>query len=281
MSVEIILLDLDGTLLASDKTISTANYAALERAAEMGVHIVPSTGRFYNAMPEVVRKLPFVRYAVTVNGAQIYDAWEKKVLYEEDLSPEEALAVYEYFESLPTICDCYVEGWGYMERSHYERIDEFAAVPYVATMLKELRTPVDDVKALIRQHKVQKVMTFFKDMDRRALELERVPALFPQLQVTSSIANNIEVNAMGANKGDALKRLCAHLGVDVKDTMAFGDGSNDLTMIQMAGIGVAMGNAYQGLKDAADYVTLHCDEDGVACAIQKFLFGDENRCRSN
>lgn len=272
MSVKIVLLDLDGTLLASDKTISSANYAALERAAEMGVHIVPSTGRFYDAMPEVVRNLPFVRYAVTVNGAQIYDAKEKKVLHQAEISSEEALAVYEYFESLPTICDCYVEGWGYMDRSHYARIDEFATVPYVVTMLKELRTPVDDVKEIIRRHKVQKVMTFFKDMDRRALELERVPALFPHLRVTSSIANNIEVNAMGANKGNALKHLCAHLGVDVKDTMAFGDGSNDLTMIQTAGIGVAMGNAYQGLKDVADYVTLDCDENGVAYAIEKFVF---------
>lgn len=274
MSVKIILLDLDGTLLTSDKTISPANYAALARAADMGVHIVPSTGRFYDAMPAVVRELPFVRYAVTVNGAQIYDAREKKVLHQAEISSEEALAAYEYFASLPTICDCYVEGWGYMERSHYARIDEFCctAPPYVEKMLKELRTPVDDVKEIIRTHKVQKVMCFFKDMDRRAVELERIPVLFPNLRMTSSIANNIEVNAMGANKGDALKHLCAHLGVDIKDTMAFGDGSNDLTMIQTAGIGVAMGNAYQDLKDAADYVTLDCDADGVAHAIEKFVF---------
>lgn len=274
MSVKIILLDLDGTLLTSDKTISAANYGALERAAAMGVHIVPSTGRFYDAMPEVVRKLPFVRYAVTVNGAQIYDAKEKKVLHQAEIPSEEALAVYEYFESLPTICDCYVDGWGYMERSHYARIEEFTrtAQPYVEQMLKELRTPVDDVKEIIRTHSVQKVMCFFKDMERRAVELERVPVLFPHLRMTSSIANNIEVNAMGANKGEALRQLCAHLDVDVKDTMAFGDGSNDLTMIQTAGIGVAMGNAYQGLKDAADYITLDCDADGVAYAVEKFVF---------
>ena len=274
MAIKIILLDLDGTLLTSDKTISPVNYAALERAAQMGVHIVPSTGRFYDAMPEVVRKLPFVRYTVTVNGAQIYDAQEKKVLHEEELSSEDALAVYEHFEALPTICDCYVEGWGYMDRSHYAHIDEFCctAPPYVEKMLKELRTPVDDVKEIIRGHRVQKVMCFFKDMDRRAAELARMPALFPHLRTTSSIVNNIEVNAMGANKGEALKHLCAHLGVDVKDTMAFGDGSNDLTMIRTAGIGVAMGNAYQGLKDVADYVTLDCDEGGVAHAVEKFVF---------
>lgn len=276
MSVKIILLDLDGTLLTSDKTISPANYAALEQAARMGVHIVPSTGRFYDAMPAVVRELPFVRYAVTVNGAQIYDAREKQVLHEAELTSEQALAVYDYFASLPTICDCYVGGKGYMERGYYERIDEFseASAPYVREMLKTLRIPVDDVREILRQNRVQKVMCFFKDMDRRAVELERAPELFPDLCVTSSIKNNMEVNAAQANKGDALRQLCAHLGVDVEDTMAFGDGSNDLTMIQTAGIGVAMGNAYQGLKDAADYVTLDCDEDGVAHAIEKFVLNN-------
>lgn len=272
MAVKVILLDLDGTLLASDKTISPANYAALERAAAMGVHIVPATGRFYEAMPKVVRELPFVRYVITVNGAEIFDAQENRVLHREELAPGEAVRIYEYLESLPAICDAYVEGWGYMDRTHYQRIDEYATVPYVRTMLKELRTPVDDMKQLLSGHKVQKVMAFFKDMDRRALELERVPKLFPDAAVSSSIANNIEVNAARATKGGALLNLCAVLGVDVSESMAFGDGSNDLTMIQRAGIGVAMGNAYQGLKDAADFVTLDCDEDGVAHAVEKFLF---------
>lgn len=274
MAVKVILLDLDGTLLNSDKTISPANYAALERAAAMGVHIVPATGRFYQAMPQVVRDLPFVRYAVSVNGAELYDAKEKKVIHKEELEPEEAVAVYEYLSSLPALCDAYVEGWGYMDRGCYGSIDEFATVPYVARMLKELRTPVDDMKAFLARHRVQKVMAFFKDMDRRALELERVKERFPDTAVSSSIANNIEVNARKATKGGALLNLCAVLGIDGKDSMAFGDGSNDLTMIQTAGIGVAMGNADPGLKEAADFVTLTCDEDGVAHAIEKFVFAE-------
>ena len=272
MAVKVILLDLDGTLLNSDKTVSPGNYAALERAAAMGVHIVPATGRFYEAMPEVVRNLPFVRYVVSVNGAEIYDAREKKVLHKEELEPEEAVAIYEYLSSLPALCDAYVGGWGYMDRSYYARIDEFVTVPYVAKMLRELRTPVDDMKAFLREHKAQKLMAFFNDMDRRAVELERVKMLFPNTAVSSSIVNNIEINGKKATKGGALLNLCAVLGVEVEDTMAFGDGSNDLDMIQNAGIGVAMGNAYPGLKEVADYVTLTCDEDGVARAIEKFVF---------
>lgn len=272
MAVKVILLDLDGTLLNSEKTISPANYAALERAADMGVHIVPATGRFYEAMPGVVRNLPFVRYVVSVNGAEIYDTKEEKVLHREELESEEALAIYEYLTTLPALCDAYVDGWGYMDRSYYARIDEFATEHYVVKMLKELRTQVDDMKVFLAQHKVQKVMAFFNDMECRAVELERVKTRFPNTAVSSSIRNNIEINAKKATKGGALLNLCAALGIDVKDTMAFGDGSNDLTMIQTAGIGVAMGNAYSGLKEAADFVTQTCDEDGVAKAIEKFVF---------
>lgn len=271
MSVKIILLDLDGTLLNSDKMLSPGNRAALERAAAMGVHIVPATGRFYDAMPEAVRSLPFVRYAITVNGAQIYDAREKQVLHEEEISSEDSLRVYEYLDTLPGLCDCYAKNWGYMERGYYAQIEQFVEDPQILNLYKKLRSPVDDMRAFLREHKVQKLMVYFKDLDRRALELERIPALFPDMAVSSSMSHNIEINAGQANKGAALARLCALLGIDVKDTMAFGDGSNDLTMIRAAGIGVAMGNAWQGLKDAADYITLTNDEDGVARAIEKFV----------
>ena len=91
MAIKLILLDLDGTLLTSDKQISPANYAALERCAANGVHIVPSTGRFYGGMPQVVRDLPFVRYVVAVNGAQVCDLKEDKVLCREEIALDAAL----------------------------------------------------------------------------------------------------------------------------------------------------------------------------------------------
>lgn len=272
MSVKIIQLDLDGTLLTSDKRISEENYRVLEQAAEQGVYIVPSTGRFYDGIPQVVRDLPFVKYAITVNGAQIYDVQNKKVLHRAEMPYEDALRIYEHLDSLPGIYDCYVDGWGYMEAGLYARIDEFISDPRTNRMVKELRKPTENMRQALKGRSVQKVQIFFKDMERRALELERLPRLFPDMAVTSSIVNNIEFNAKDANKGEALQVLCRILGVDIRETMAFGDGSNDLAMIQAAGIGVAMANAYQGLKDAADYITLTNDEDGVAHAIEKFVF---------
>jgi len=274
MPIQIIQLDLDGTLLDSEKKISPRNYRALERAAEQGVQIVPSTGRFYDGMPQVVRDMPFVNYVIAVNGAQIYDVRRKKVLHRAEIWPERAVEVFRYLETLSCIFDCYVDGWGYMKADLYGRIDEFVSNPITNRMVRELRTPMEDFYGFVQDKSVQKIQAFFKDMDLRAREMERLAQMFPDMAVTSAIVNNVEINAADANKGEALQVLSRQLGVDIRDTMAFGDGSNDLAMIQTAGIGVAMANAYQGLKDAADYVTATNDEDGVALAMERFVFGE-------
>ena len=272
MAIKLILLDLDGTLLTDDKKISPANYDALERCAAAGIHIVPSTGRFYGGVPQVVRDLPFVRYVVAVNGAQVYDGKENRVLCREEIDLETAFRVFDVLDALPVIYDCFMGGFGYGYAEMYERVDEFISAPQVNAMVKGTRKPVPDLRAFLREKgcPLQKIQMFFKDMDRRAVEMERLPRLFPDLSVTSSITNNIEINAKNANKGEALRFLCRHLGLDVSESMAFGDSSNDLSMILAAGVGVAMANADKFLLEAADYVTDTNDNDGVAKAIARF-----------
>ena len=274
MAIRIILLDLDGTLLTREKQLSGANRAALERAADMGIWIVPSTGRFYEGIPAVVRELPFVRYAVTINGAQVYDAAEKRVLHRAEIPPEAAERVFDRLDTLPVIYDCFLDGWGYMDAENYARIDRFIEDPRVNRMVKELRRPVEHFREFIRRENrpLQKIQMFFRDMDRRREALESLAREFPDMAVTSSISNNIEINDRAATKGEALRFLCRYLGLEIRDTMAFGDGSNDMSMIQAVGIGVAMANADPDLKAAADFVTDTNDADGVAKAIERFCF---------
>lgn len=270
--IKIIVLDLDGTLLTSDKRISPRNYAALERAAEKGIHIVPSTGRFYDGMPAVVRELPFVRYAITVNGAEIYDAREDRMLHRAEMTPEQADEVFEVLDTLPVVYDCYQDGWGWMEKRLYDKAEDFIDDPRVLAMVKDLRTPVEDFRGLIRSRNkgIQKIQMFFRDMDQRAKALPFLRQRFPGLNVTSSITNNLELNSLDAHKGAALLELCRILGVEPSRTMAFGDGLNDITMLQTAALGVAMENAYPEVKAAADHITDTNDHDGVAKAIEQF-----------
>ncbi len=272
MAVKIIFTDLDGTLLNSDKHISEANLKALYTAAEHGVLVVPATGRFYNGMPEEVRTLPFLRYAVTVNGAEVYDRETDTVLYRAEIDLPTAERVYDVLETLPVIFDCYMDGWGYMDRRLYERMGEFIPDPRMSAAARAARTPVEDFRAFLREknRSLQKIQMFFLDAGERERDWRLLTETFPELNVTSSVGHNVEINAKEADKGTALRFLCGYLGIPTREAMAFGDGSNDRGMLEAAGVGVAMGNAAPVLRAAADFVTDTNDRDGVAKAIARF-----------
>jgi hydroxymethylpyrimidine pyrophosphatase-like HAD family hydrolase len=112
-------------------------------------------------------------------------------------------------------------------------------------------------------------------MELRSQVLKMLPAEFPDLVITTSIVNNIEINSREATKGVALKKLADYLKIPLESTMAFGDDTNDTTMLKAAGIGVAMGNAYDEVKQSADFVTKDCDDNGVAFAVRHFLWEKE------
>ena len=271
--IRVIALDLDGTLLNSRKELTPRTYRALQAAAEAGIEIVPTTGRFFDGMPKAVQDLPFLHYAITINGARVTDLRTGEVVSQAEIPLETALAVMERLDKLPVIYDCYQDNWGWMTRSLYDRSPEFVQNPHILRMVQELRTPVDDLKTTLRQRGrgVQKIQFFVKDMAVRQEVLDTFEGLFPGLAVTSSLANNVEINDRRANKGDALQALAAYMGIGVGQTMSFGDGLNDLTMIRAAGIGVAMANSCPEVLAAADRVAPSCDEDGVAAVIEKLL----------
>ena len=273
-NVKLIALDLDGTLLNSDKQLSEKDGAALEKTAETGVEIVPATGRFYRGMPQIIRDLPYVHYVISINGAQVYDVANDKTLCGSEIPCGRALAVMERLDELDVIYDCYQDGWGWMSQEFYDKADKYAAHVHSLKMIRELRTPVPELKAYLKKRNagVQKIQIFFRDMELRREVLESLPKEFPDLVVTTSIVNNIEINSRESTKGVALKKLAEKLNIPISQTMAFGDDTNDITMLEAAGIGVAMGNAYEEVKRKADYITDDCDSGGVASAINHFLW---------
>lgn len=269
--VRLIASDLDGTLLDEQKQVSARNQAALQKAAEQGILFVPATGRIYSAIPEAVAGLAFVRYMITVNGSGVYDRAEEKMLFEAKIPKEEAIRLFQFIRRYGTLFDCYMEGHGYMERRYYERIDEYW-IEALRPMVRATRTPVEDLPAYVREHgDVQKVQMVFQDMQLRARAFRELAKAFPDMLATSSIENNIEINIWEANKGYAFTRLCGLLGIDTAETVAFGDGGNDVTLLEAAGTGVAMANACEEAKAAADAVTLSNSEDGIAEYLEKYV----------
>lgn len=139
--MKLIALDLDGTLLTTEKELTAENEAALRRAAEAGIEIVPATGRFYGAIPENVRSLPYLHYAITVNGAQIYDIREDRPLFRSEIPWRRAVEIMEYLDTLPVIYDCYMDNWGWMTRALYDRAADFAPHRHSLEMLQKMRPP--------------------------------------------------------------------------------------------------------------------------------------------
>ena len=162
----------------------------------------------------------------------------------------------------------------------YDRIEEyFAPEPGILALVRRTRELVDDLKETFRQRgdPVQKLQMYFRpdQMELRAEQMKKLPELFPGLTASSSLKNNIEINSVTAGKGPALLALAESLGLERSETVAFGDGSNDLSMIRAAGLGVAMANAEESVKAAAGLITGSNREAGVAQAIWKLLAEEE------
>ena len=269
--VKLLALDLDGTLLNSQKELTLRTRDALYAAAGAGVEIVPTTGRFFTGMPAVIQKLPFLHFAITINGAQVYDIREKKAVSTAEIPLETALRVLEYLDGFPVIYDCYQDNWGWMTRSMQENAVAFVPIDHSLRMVRSLRTPVDELKAYLREQNrsVQKLQLFTPDDALRLGLLKDLAERFPSLSVSTSMPCNIELNDAHANKGEAIASLAAYLGLPMEATMAIGDGLNDRSMIRMAGVGVAMANAAPEILAIADETTASCDEDGAALAIER------------
>lgn len=276
-SIRMIAMDLDGTLLTDDKRLTDRNLAALERAAAAGIAVVPATGRIYAGLPEIIRGCPFIRYMILANGATVYDGETETVLYRAEISKEMALEVMSRLDGYPVIYDCYQDGKGWMTAEMWNRAELYAPSPFYLQHIRTLRKPVPDLKEHIRTtgKSVQKIQAFCRTTETQAQVLEGIRRSFPELAVTSSVARNVEINDGRAKKGAGLAALAEHLGIALSETIAFGDGTNDLSMIKTAGTGVAMGNAVPAVLEAADCITETNNDDGVGRMIERML--DEKR----
>lgn len=270
MKTGIIAVDLDGTVLDAEKKVTERTLAALEAAAESGIWVVPATGRILKGMPEEILKLGWIRYMILANGATVWDRGAESCLYRAEISAETGLEVFRWLDGFPVIYDCYQDNQGWMTASMWENAEAYAPSPFYLQHIRTLRRPVPDLKEHIRRSgtSLQKIQAFCRTTETQRELIGRTAERFPQLAVSTSVARNVEINDGRANKGAALTALAERLGIPMGKVAAFGDGTNDLSMIRAAGMGVAMGNAAEEVKAAADRVTAGNCEDGVGIAVE-------------
>lgn len=268
--IKMIGLDLDGTLLTTQKEVTPYTREVLERALANGIEVLVSTGRPISAVPRDILEIPGMRYAVTANGARVLDLEKEEVIFEHTLPVITAKKMLEIFQKYDTIHEVFIQGKGYTSKN-VAKAHEYFKNPSMADYFLNNRTPVEDVMATMQEkcQPVDKVQGIFKkEEEKRAafLELQSVEGI----TVTAALENNLEASKEGVDKGKAMIELGKMLGIRREEIMACGDGMNDFEMLKEVGFAVAMENGHQRLKEIADYITVSNDEDGVAKAIQKF-----------
>jgi 5-amino-6-(5-phospho-D-ribitylamino)uracil phosphatase len=245
MEIKLIALDMDGTLLNENHEITEANRQAIKEAQDRGIHVVLSTGRPIHHCRPHADELGLASYLVTVNGSEIWD--EKRELVERNLLKTDRI---EWMLKLAR--EHGATFWAIdTERSWHNEMPEDL---YTVEWLK-FGFNVDDDAA--------------RELISNELKAKG------EFELSNSTLKNIEVNPIGISKAKGLEIVCSRLGIEMKNVMAVGDSLNDLAMIVEAGVGVAMGNAQETVKEAADWVTASNEEDGVAKAIRKWVLTED------
>lgn len=270
--ITMVALDIDGTTLNSEVKLSERNKRALELAAAQGVNIVFSTGRSYNSLPDAIKSLEGISYAITSNGAHINDISTGEALYDSFIDPNNVERIIALKEKYNCGIEVFIDGQAYIDEATYLDIEkngcEFRNAEYVLWS----RKPVEDIASMMKENrnKIENVNFCFDGVEHLEKAKPEI-SLMPNATITTSFKNNLEVGGPNTSKKSALIELMKRLGVERNQLMCCGDAPNDIQMIELAGIGVAMGNAWGGTKDHADYITGTNDEDGVAQVIEKFV----------
>lgn len=271
MDIRLIALDLDGTVFDDKKNISPRTLAAMRAALDKGIAVVPATGRTVEGVPEQFLHMPGVRYALTSNGATVADLQTGQTLVSQCFDLRQAAELYDLLEPFGGQFSLFLDGRSYSTREGLEECMQF--VPEnLREYIRSSRVLVEDMQQAIREHadRVEKFSILYPTLAVRDAAWQAVAERFPDVEITTSLACNLEVNAPGVSKGTGLLALARVLGLEPAQVMACGDSGNDLTMIQLAGLGVAMGNATEPVKAAAKVITRDNNHDGVALAIEKY-----------
>lgn len=274
MSIKLICIDMDGTLLNSKHEISEKNKAAIRMATEKGVKIAITTGRLFTSARLYANMLGIKAPIISSNGAFIREKDEDRVIYKSVLSQDELLDIYNVIKKYDLLTYFNMPNTIISERpvpsEHSYKImnsktkNEEDKVKFIENV---------DLKEIFKQYdgQILKAICIEEEDKEKLNRAKQELSQLGKFEVVSSWANNFEIMAKGTSKGNAVKHLAEILGIKQEEVMCIGDSENDLSMITYGGVGVAMGNALEILKAEAQFVTDTNEEDGVAKAIEKFV----------
>lgn len=261
--IKLIALDLDGTLLCDDGSVSERNVAAVKTAVSKGIQVIIATGKTRGSAVGVLAKLGLKTMGVFTQGLVICRA-DGSVWYEEALDRETAVHLIQFAEA-NNLPQCAYSGTHILapQDGPYQRL----------LHEKYHEPPLKIVGPLLPQIDAIRINKFLlsEEANNEATRQQLTELVGERATVTQAVPEYIEVLPPGASKGRGVKMVLDALGILPEEMLALGDGENDLEMLQMAGVGAAMANARDLVKAHADFVTADNNHDGVALAIEKFV----------
>lgn len=273
MNYKLIAADMDNTVLDRKKDITPRTLRALHAAAEAGCEIVFTTGRSCAEVRKYYTALPELRYFIGNTGACIMDMHTGRLLYSCTIGDELCASCVDVFRPLDCMVTVHAGELLYVDERVRKTLAYYGADIY-ETLFNETGIWVPDIFDLLREKAADtyKLDLFFHSHDDQVCALERLKAL--PVGLSSGSITNIEITPAGTSKGASLHRLAEQLGIDMRCVIACGDANNDMSMVTAAGLGVAMGNASEELRAAAQIITADCDHDGVGEIIERYILSE-------
>ena len=265
MSFKIISLDIDGTLTNSEKKITEMTRKKLFEFQENGGKVILASGRptmGIKPYADILRLSEYGGYILAFNGGSMIDCKSGKILFEKTLPPHVIPEIYDIIKDYPVGINTY-EGESIIAGRQINQYTELEAringmkIKFVEDFVGYVDFPVN--KCLLQGD------------PEVILQLEKLLSekYKGQLGIFKSEAFFLEIVPQGIDKAESIDRLLNMLNISTEECIACGDGFNDISMIRYAGLGVAMSNAKEPVKEAADYITLSNDEDGIAHLLMK------------
>lgn len=267
---KLIAVDMDGTLLNSNGKISDENLSAVHEAIAKGVKVVFTTGRGIKAIDSFIKEVKLSdknEYVITNNGVSMYKTNTLECVRSHELNSEEIKEICELGKNLDAdilIYDYATEGSIFLRDSKFIQFE-----------IRHIGMPVniipDYYENITEENKAFKIL-FVGDKEGIDSYIENIPdEIKSKYSVVRSLPNILEIFNKSCNKGTAVSELANMFNISREEVICIGDQQNDLEMIKYAGLGVAMGNAIDQVKEIADYITDTNDNNGVAKVIRKFV----------
>ena len=266
MKISLIAMDLDGTLKSDTKEITPRTCAALMEAQKRGIRLVLASARPSPGLRRECDTLNMQNFGgilMSYNGGRIVEAAKGQVLYETAMEKETAVSLLQFLKTLP-VTPILDDG-----KQFYVTDAAGYKVDYECKNNDMVCTEVEDLTKL--DFAPVKILMSVREAQLKETQARIAAVLPPELHVLQTAPFYLEIIPSGINKGRGLETVCRLLNIPLEETVAFGDQQNDITMIQKAGMGVAMGNAAPEVKAVADQVPLSNNDDGIAYILEQFL----------